>query len=315
MLDVRRLRVLSEVSRCGSFSAAAAALSLTQSAVSQHIAALEREVGLPLVVRGTRPVELTEAGYSLTRHAVGIFARLDGAEQELGEIAGRRHGRLRFGSFRTALATLVPPAFAEFRRRHPEVTLRVVDEHLQRLMPHLDAGELDLALIYDHETLGDIAARDFERVPLMEDEFRAVLPAGHRLARARRPLELSDLGGEPWIGGEPTSSWHRIVVAACRQAGFAPDVGFASDDYIAVQAFVATGLGVAVIPGLAVTHPLPGVAVRSLASGGPVRQISVALPRDGYRGPAVGAMIDSLLAVAAQFPGSIGATSPATSSS
>ena len=125
MLDVRRLRVLSEVAARGSFSAAAAALRLTQSAVSQHVAALEREVGLPLVERGTRPVELTEAGHALTRHATGIFARLDGAEQELGEIARRRHGRLRFGSFPTALATLVPPAYARFRRRHPEVTLTV----------------------------------------------------------------------------------------------------------------------------------------------------------------------------------------------
>ena len=87
MIDVRRLRVLSEVAARGSFSAAATALSITQSAVSQHVAALEREVGLALVERGTRPVELTEGGHALVRHATGIFARLDGAEQELGEIA------------------------------------------------------------------------------------------------------------------------------------------------------------------------------------------------------------------------------------
>src|SRR6478736_1097465 len=116
MIDVRRLRVLSEVAAHGSFSAAGEALTLTQSAVSQHVAALEREVGLPLVERGTRPVQLTDAGFALTRHAAGIFARLDGAEQELAEIAGRRHGRLRFGCFPTVLATLMPPAFARFRR-------------------------------------------------------------------------------------------------------------------------------------------------------------------------------------------------------
>ena len=108
MLDVRRLQVLAEVGGRGSSSAAAEALHVTQSAVSQHVAALEREVGLPLVERGTRPVELTEAGHALTRHAALILARIDGAEQELGEIAGRRLGRLRFGSFPTALATLVP---------------------------------------------------------------------------------------------------------------------------------------------------------------------------------------------------------------
>src|SRR5262245_35057003 len=149
MLDVRRLRVLSEVATRGSFSAAAEALSITQSAVSQHVAALEREVGLPLVERGSRPVALTEGGHALVRHAIGIFARLDGAEQELGEIAWRRRGRLRVGSFPTALATLAPPAFAHFRERLADVLLLVVDDHLQRLLPRLEAGELDLALIYE----------------------------------------------------------------------------------------------------------------------------------------------------------------------
>jgi DNA-binding transcriptional LysR family regulator len=298
MLDVRRLRVLSEVAAQGSFSAAADALTLTQSAVSQHVTALEREIGLPLIVRGTRPVELTEAGYALTRHATGIFARLDGAEQELGEIAGRRHGRLRFGSFPTALATFVPPAFAQFRRVHPEVTLTVLDNHLQRLIPRLEAGELDLALIYDHDALPDITARDLHRVALFDDVFRAILPAGHRLSRRRRPFELYDLGGEPWVGGTPTSAWYRITSDACRRAGFTPQVGFASDDPVAIQALVAAGLGVSLIPGLAVAHPLPGVEVRTLRSGAPVRHISAARPRDAYHGPAVTAMLESLRASA-----------------
>jgi DNA-binding transcriptional LysR family regulator len=302
MLDVRRLRVLSEIAARGSFSAAAETLTLTQSAVSQHVAALEREVGLPLVERGTRPVQLTEAGHALTRHATGIFARLDGAEQELGEIAGRRDGRLRFGSFPTALATFVPSAFAQFRRAHAEVTLTVVDDHLQRLIPRLEAGELDLALIYDHEALPEIAARDLERIALVEDVFRVVLPTGHRLAQRRR-LELSHLAGEPWIGGAPTSAWFRIVGHACRQAGFTPKVGFASDDYVAIQALVAAGLGVSVIPGLAVVHALPSVQVRTLRAGAPVRHISAARPRDAYRGPAVSAMLDSLRAAAAQLAG------------
>jgi DNA-binding transcriptional LysR family regulator len=230
----------------------------------------------------------------LTRHAPGIFARLDGAEQELGEIAGIRQGRLRFGTFPTALATLVPPAFAGFRRHHPEVKLTVVDDHLQRLIPRLVAGELDLALIYDHEAIPDISARDLERIPLLDDVFQAVLPAGHRLARRRRPLRLSELTGEPWIGGAPTSAWYRIACEACRRVGFMPQADFASDDHIAVQALVAAGLGVSVIPGLAVMHPLPGLEARKLGSGAPVRLISAARPRDAYHGPAVAAMIDSL---------------------
>jgi DNA-binding transcriptional LysR family regulator len=294
MLDVRRLRVLAEVAAEGSFSAAGHALTLTQSAVSQHVAALEREVGQTLVVRGTRPLELTEAGHALVRHATGIFARLDGAEQELDEIAHRRHGRLRFGAFPTALATIVPPAFARFRRHHPSVTLAVVDEHLQRLVPRLEAGELDLALIYDHPALTDIAKRDVERIPLLDDPFQVVLPAGHPLARLRRPLELGDLSRESWIGGAPNSSWFRIVGDACRRAGFTPRTAYASDDPVAIQALVAAGLAVSVIPGLAVAHPLPGVEVRALRSNPPVRHISAARPRDAYHGRAVSAMIESL---------------------
>jgi molybdate transport repressor ModE-like protein len=298
MLDVRRLRVLSEVAARGSFSAAADALSLTQSAVSQHVAALEREAGQPLVERGTRPVELTEAGYALTRHATAILARLDAAEQELEEIAGRRRGRLRFGSFPTALVTLVPPAFAHFRRRHPEVTLTVVDDHLQRLLPRLGRGELDLALIYRHEVL---AATDLEATVLFEDPFRVVLPPRHRLCRRTRPLELAELAGEPWIGGAPDSAWFRITTHHCKQAGFTPRVAFASDDYSAVQALVAAGLGVSLIPGLAVAHPLPGVEVRSLGANSPVREVCAARPRDGYRGPAVTAMLESLVEAARPF--------------
>jgi DNA-binding transcriptional LysR family regulator len=305
MLDVRRLRVLSEVAARGSFSAAAEALSLTQSAVSQHVAALEREVGLVLVERGTRPVELTEAGHALTRHATGIFARLDDAEQELGEIAGRRRGRLRFGSFPTALVTLAPPAFARFRRRHPEVTLTVVDDHLQRLLPRLARGELDLALIYRHEALS--TAGDFDCDVLLQDEFRVVLPARHRLTRRTRPLDLAQLASEPWVGGAPDSAWYRIASHHCRAAGFLPRVAFASDDYAAVQALVAAGLGVSVIPGLAVAHPVPGVEVRALAANAPVREICAARPRDGYRGPAVTAMLESLTHAAR----TLGAPAPA----
>jgi DNA-binding transcriptional LysR family regulator len=299
MLDVRRLRVLNEVADRGSFSGAADALNVTQSAVSQHIAALEREVGMAVIERGSRPVELTEAGHALVRHATGIFARLDGAEQELGEIARRRRGRLRFGSFPTALATLAPPAFARFRRDHAGVLLSVVDDHLQRLLPRLEAGELDLALIYESDALPEVAARDLERTPLLDDVYRVLLPHGHRLARRRRPLALADLADEPWIGGSPVSAWYRIVREACRGEGFAPTVEFSTDDHVAVQSLVVAGLGVSVVPGLAAAHPMPGLEVRTLGASAPVRRISAARPRDGYHGPTVTGMLESLGAVVA----------------
>jgi DNA-binding transcriptional LysR family regulator len=301
MLQVRRLRVLQEVAARGSFSAAAEALMLTQSAVSQHIAALEGEVGLSLVERGTRPVQLTPAGFSLTRHATGILNRLEVAEQEMAELVDRRQARLRFGCFPTVLGTLMPAAFAQFRRSHPDVRLTIVDDHLHRLLPRLLSGELDVAVIYDHEALPDVAALDLERTSLLQDRFQAVLPEGHPLAR-RRTLRLQDLADETWIGGAPASAWYRIVRHACRQVGFTPQAGFASDDYIAVQALVAAGLGVSVIPGLAVMHPLPGIVVRPLATDAPMRLISAACPVDGYRGPALLAMLQTLQTAARSLP-------------
>ena len=181
------------------------------------------------------------------------------------------------------------------------MTLTVVDDHLQRLLPRLGRGELDLAMIYRHEALSPDGGYDC--AVLLEDEFRVVLPAGHRLVRRSRPLELAQLEAEPWIGGAPDSAWYRIASHHCRAAGFVPRVAFASDDYAAVQALVAAGLGVSVIPGLAVAHPVPGVEVRPLAANAPVRQICAARPRNGYRGPAVTAMLESLTQAARALGG------------
>ena len=301
MLDVRRLQVLAELDARGSFSAAAEALHLTQSAVSQHVAALEREVGLPIVERSTRPIGLTEAGHALINHARLVLARLDDAEQEFAQIAGRWRGRLRFGSFPTALTTFVPTAVTRFKEHHPEVTLTVIDDHLQRLLPRLEHGELDLALTYDHDALTH-NPDDLDRLHLLDDPFHAVLPAQHKLARHRRAIKLEQLAGETWIGRRPTSSWFQIVRHSCHQAGFEPIVAFTTDDYLAVQAFAAAGAGVSVIPGLAVQHPLPGAQIRTLASP-PVRQISVARRAHVFRSPASLTMLDALKTAADQQPG------------
>jgi DNA-binding transcriptional LysR family regulator len=294
---VRGIRVLCEVAERGSFSAAAQALGLTQSAVSQHVAALERHTGLALIQRGTRPAVLTEAGAALVRHGTAISARLDGAEQELAAIAGRRARRLRFGSFPTALATFLPAALARLRSQEPALTLTVVDDHMQGLLPRLNDGELDVAVIYDHPVLPEVGGAALRRVPLFDDVFRAVLPRGHSLARSSTPLDLSALAEEPWVGGRPGSAWFRIVRQSCRTAGFDPHVALSSDDYRAVQAFTAAGLGVAVLPGLAVVRPVPGVVVRQLRTGAPLRRICVVHPDDAFQPPAVRTMITILEAV------------------
>src|SRR5204863_210985 len=148
MLNVGRLRILKEVAYRGSFSAAAEALSYTQSAVSQQIAALETETALPLLERHPRGVSLTAAGQTLVAHAEGILARLDAADAALSAIAGLRGGRLRMASFPTAGATLMPLAIATFRAAYPDVELTLAEGEPEESVPRLRAGELDRALLF-----------------------------------------------------------------------------------------------------------------------------------------------------------------------
>ncbi len=291
MLDLRRLQVLAEIDRCGSFSAAALALGMSQPAASQHIAALEQAVGLPLVERGTRPVGLTEAGHALVRHTRGVLARLDAAEHELAELAGRRNTRLRLGGFPTALATLIPDVLTEYRRVRPDVNLSVVGDHMQRLLRRLHGGELDLALVYDDPVAPATHPPGFASIPLFDDPFTVVLPPGHPLVR-RRTLTLRDLADETWIGGTPTGTWFHIVRRACHAVGVEPHVRFSTDDYVAVQALVAADLGIAVIPSLAVGPAAHRVHARALPHPAPTRRIAVALPPDGQRHAAAQTMID-----------------------
>jgi molybdate transport repressor ModE-like protein len=301
---LRGVRVLCAVDARGSFTAAARELGLTQSAVSQHVATLERHLEVTLVDRSSRPAALTEAGHALARHGRALLARLEDAEQELSEVAGRRAGRLRLGSFPTALATFVPPALARFREQRPGVRLTILDDHLQALLPRLYDGELDIALVYDHPALAHRPDGDLDRVTLFEDPFRLVLPERHPLAKGQAPLDLTSLRKETWIGGMPGSTWFRIVLDACRTAGFAPEVAFSSDDYRGVQAFVAAGLGVAVVPGLAVAAgPVPGTRVRRLRAGGPSRRVLAVRPSDAFPSPASRLMMETLASATSSFRG------------
>jgi DNA-binding transcriptional LysR family regulator len=279
--QVRSIRVLCEVAERGSFSAAARSLGMTQSAVSQHVAGLERETGLALVDRGTRPVELTEAGAVLVRHGRTINAQLESAEQALAEITGRREGRLRIGSIPTALTSFVPTAIARFHDEAPRVVLTMVDDHMQSLLPRLERGELDLAVVFENPDLPDGVPGRLVLSSLFDDRYRVLLPERHPLARRRGRLRLTDLAEEDWVGGSPGGTWWRIALRACRSAGFEPRTRLATDDHRAVLAFVAATLGVAVVPGLVAEHPMPGVAVRDLASGWPVRRVGVARGADG----------------------------------
>jgi molybdate transport repressor ModE-like protein len=292
MLDVRRLQVLREVARHGSLSAAAAALSYTPSAVSQQIAALEREVGVGLVERGARGAVLTDAGRTLVRHADEIFGRISAAQEELQALAGLQAGRLRFGAFSTAGAVVVPRAVKSFRDRHPDVEVSLVELDPDEAMSQLVTRELDLALVYEFPIVEELPLDDIDYIHLLDDRLYVALPESHRLARRRR-LKLSELAGEHWIQGVHRGSTVGVLPAACRAAGFEPKIVFRSDDHMAVEGFVAAGIGVAVVPQLALATARRDIAIRQLEVEGDLltRRVGVAMPLGSYRPPAVSAMV------------------------
>jgi DNA-binding transcriptional LysR family regulator len=297
MLNVARLRVLKEVAYKGSISGAAESLSYSQSAVSQQIATLESEAGMTLLERHPRGVSLTAAGQTLVGHADGILARLEAAESALSLIAGLRSGRLRMASFPTAGATLMPLAIATFRASYPEVELTLAEGEPEEIVPRLAAGELDLALLF--EFAGETPLREgMTRVELLEDPMYLALPRDHRLAERAR-LRLADLREEAWVQTSRSSPCARHVVRSCHAAGFEPNVSFESDDYQTVQGLVAAGVGVALIPELALSVERDDVTIRALSPSPPVRQVIAATPGGADLVPAAPAMLGILEGAAA----------------
>ena len=301
MLDVRRLKVLREVAAKGSFSAAAEALSFTQSAVSQHVAALERETGTQLVERGARGVRLTDAGRALVSHADAIFSRIDAAEDELAAIAGLKGGRLRLACFQSAGATMVPRAVAEFHERHPKVELGMIEAEPEQAREHLASGEIDLALVYDFEPIPASFDGDLALTHLIDDPYDVLLPQGHRLA-GRRSLSLADLSDDPWIAATSDSGCRSITERACQEHGFAPRIAFECDETLAAQALVAADVGVTILPRLALNAIHPEVVVRRLNRNSQVvRRVWAAREEGAYHSPASEAMVQILLDVAQEF--------------
>ena len=300
MLDVKRMKVLREVANRGSFSAAAEALSFTQSAVSQQVAALEREVGTTLLERGPRGVRLTDAGRTLVSHTDAILARIDCAEDDLAALAGLRGGRLRLASFQSAGATLVPRAVAQFHDRHPDVDLSMVEAEPEDAQERLRSGDIDLALVFDFEPVPDSLGKDLELTHLIDDCYDAVLGKDHKLA-GRRRLKLADLSDEPWISSTLACGCRQLTDRACLDAGFAPNVAFEADETMASQALVAAGVGVTIFPRLALNPLHPGVVARSLGRDAPVRRIWAGRLREGYSSAASEAMLQILVDVAEEF--------------
>jgi DNA-binding transcriptional LysR family regulator len=298
MLDVRRLRILREVAARGSFSAAAEALYLSQSAVSQQVATLEREVGMQLLERtreGTRP---TDAGRVLVSHADAAIARLEEAERELAAIAGLEGGEVRIASFPSASATLLTMAVSDFVERHPKVRLSVTEAEPEESMPQLRAGDVDLALTFDYPAVPASDERDIERALLLTESMHVALPAQHELA-GRSKVNMRDLAEEIWLCGDSPSSCGEATLRACRDAGFDPRVGFESDDYHVLQGFVAAGLGVTLLPDLALPTLRSDIVVLPTDPPAPVRRVWAETRRT--RSAATDAMLGVLVEAGERF--------------
>ncbi|GAA1014926.1 LysR family transcriptional regulator [Streptomyces thermogriseus] len=298
VLEARHLRVLRAVAATGSFSAAGRELGCTQPAVSQQMKALEASVGTPLLVRTSRGMRLTQAGEALVRHAGTILAGLTAAEEEVAAIAGLRAGRVRLTSFPSGSSTLVPPALAALRAAHPGTRVSLEEAEPPRSVELLREGDCDVALAFRYEDASSAEEWDDLVVrPLLTDRLVGLVPEGHRLARAKA-VAIGELADEPWIAGCPRCRGQ--LVRVCESAGFTPRIDFATDGYPAVVGLVGAGLGVAVLPQLAIESVRPR-GVRTVALEPAVRREVVALTLpDLAQVPAVAATLEELVRAGAR---------------
>lgn len=291
------MQVLLAVVASGSITAAARNLGYTPSAVSQQLATLEREARMPLLDRVGRGVRPTAAGELLAQHAEALGTQLARAEAELAELRVGRTGRLAIRYFATAGVALVPPAVAELRRDHPgvEVDLKLIQP--EDPLVEVESGDADIALVVARQSRPP--ARGVSLVHLLDDPYRLVLPSHHPLA-ARDVVDLADLADEPWVGNEwPPGPCLDVMLDACAAAGFAPNFFCEAEDYQTAQGFVAAGLGVSLVPQLALTTPHPGVVIRPVRRPEPSRSIHAAVRDVALGRPAVGQLLRSLQSTAA----------------
>jgi DNA-binding transcriptional LysR family regulator len=292
------MKVLREVVARGSFSAAAEALHLSQSAVSQQIAVLEREVGIPLLERTSDGPKLTSAGEALMEHGDAVMCRLEEAERELAQIAGLEGGRLRLASFSTANKTLMTRALSLFRQRFPKVELEFREDDPEVTFPGLKRGETDLAVVFDYPEFALDFSRDVEAELIYEEPMWVALPPGHPLAAAKS-VRVEDLADEDWLCGWMPSSCRFQLINLCREAGFEPKITFQSEDYEVIKGFVAGGLGVSILPELAGGHP--GVELRAVRGQKPVRRVWAVTRESEARPPAAEEMLGILREVCRDY--------------
>jgi DNA-binding transcriptional LysR family regulator len=252
------------------------------------------------VIRDRRGVRPTAAGATLVEHAETILAQIEAAEEDLAAVLGVRGGRLRVASFPSAGASLMPLAVATFRRGHPDVALTLAEGEPEEMAPRLRAGEFDLALLFEFPGVAERVASGLTTLSLLEDPMHVALPADHPLAGKPR-LRLADLRDEDWVQTSESSPCARHVVRLCLAAGFEPNVTFESDDYDTVQGLVAAGVGVALVPRLALTNVHPRIVVRELSPRSPARKVVAATMAGPGVEPAARTMLRILSDVARQY--------------
>ncbi|MDO5626716.1 MAG: LysR family transcriptional regulator [Mobilicoccus sp.] len=299
MIDAAGLRVMKAIADEGSFTGAATSLGYSQPAISQMVRRLEQRLGTVLVERVGRSIRLTEAGHVLARHAGPVLGALDQAEDEVAAIAGLRAGRVRLMAFPSSSSTLVPRALALMAERHPDVTVTFTEAEPPESLAALRSGECDLAVAFAYEGTDVARGEDLEGLvthALLEDAVRLAVPPDHPLARAG-VARLEDLADDSWIAGCPRCRGH--LLSLCDEAGFRPRVGYETEDYVAVQGFVAAGLGVALIPDL-ILAAITNADVTILPITPPShRTVHAVTTPDLERVPAVAATLQALCESAA----------------
>jgi DNA-binding transcriptional LysR family regulator len=301
MLDLRRLRLLQELHRRGTIAAVAEALQFTPSAVSQQLAVLERESGVPLLERSGRGVRLTDAALVLVRHADTLLERAELAEAELAEAAGSVAGRGRVAAFQSVALRLVAPAMRALARDAPGLRCELVEAEPEQSLPALALGDIDLVLADEWQHQPHSRPAGVERHDLHRDPVYLVLAEDHpAVRRHERAIPLAELAGEAWTTGHPGTGWEEITDRTCRQlGGFDPDVRHRANDSVVGLALVAHGLAVTLLPEFVAPGVHPGVAVRGIAEGSVYRDIFAATRSADAQRPSLRALLAAVRAAAA----------------
>ena len=280
MIEPRHLRTLRALADHGTVNAAATALHLTPSAVSQQLTALARATGCELLERRGRGVILTKPAQILLDHADAILERYERADADLRDFRDGSATVLRVIGFSTAIAGFAAAAVAAVIREHPGWRIQVEEAESEEALALLLDREVDLAVVMIAPNRPLLADRRIELVPLLAEPYSAVLPADHPLARRGGPVDLAELSGDSWIQSRRWTSCHAVVEGACAAAGFQPHIGHYSTDFPASVALVAAGLGVTVIPRLGLPLvPPDSIKILPIRPDTPRRHISAAMRR------------------------------------